>query len=343
MSGKWIKQLAAAGSLLFAFSLGVLGNKFSNLDAWWVLLLCGVTLAVVLAAWVKGRRQVAPVVRFVFYAASVLTVVGVVLSVSSWSPVLQRAGAIVATCCLLVLGLITQGVDQAARRLTVVATFFLGVSCAASAFQTNDGEVRKFLLIFAVVLLGAAWAGLSVDLNGPASTYVLLFLALAAYWVMPLRKDGPWGAAVVLIGCATAGLLSQERRLRLLVGIFGLCGAVLAYTLTRGQPVVLNSALAGMAVAAVGWAFATRRGRDGLALAALVVFAVCVVVAGGFMAWSTTLGLGGAYLAMAVAVLLHGVLVWLPSLPAARARWGYFLNGADDEPAALEGNQPGTP
>ena len=48
------------------------------------------------------------------------------------------------------------------------------------------------------------------------------------------------------------------------------------------------------------------------------------------MAWSTTLGVGGAYLTTAVAVLLNGVLVWLPQLPAARARWDYFLNGPDD-------------
>jgi predicted secreted Zn-dependent protease len=69
-----------------------------------VLLLGAVTLTAALAVSVRRRRQVAPVVLVVFYAASGMSGAGMVLSVLSWSPVLQPAGAIAAASGILVVG-----------------------------------------------------------------------------------------------------------------------------------------------------------------------------------------------------------------------------------------------
>ncbi|AUI60394.1 hypothetical protein [Amycolatopsis sp. BJA-103] len=332
MSGKWTKYLALGASFLSAVCLGVYINKLSDIaDSWWVLLLGTMTLAMILAVWVRRRRQVAPVVRVVFYVASGMSGVGMILSLLLGPLVLQRAGAIAAASGLLVVGLITQGVDLAARRLTSVALLFLGVSCDVAALQSQDRQSQLLLLAFATVLQFAAWKSRSTEPGGMVPALVVL--VLVASFGLPTRPEAPAGAAVVVLACGVAGLTSRhsgDSRLRLLVVIFGFCGAILAYMLVRGQHVVLNTALAGVAVSAVGWAVATRRGRDNLALAALSVFATCTVVVGATIAWSTTLGLGGAYLATAVAVLLNGVLVWLPRLPAVQARWDYFLNGPDD-------------
>ncbi|WP_146108098.1 hypothetical protein V5P93_004891 [Actinokineospora auranticolor] len=301
-----------------------------------MLLLGAITLAVALAVSVRRRGQVAPVVRTVFYAASVMSGAGMILSVLSWPPALQRGGAIAAVSGLLVVGLITRGVDRATRRLTFVATSFLGLSCAASAVWTDDSASRWFLLRFAAVLLFIAWKSRSGGRNW--ATLAVVLLAVVASIGLPMRSDAPVGAAVLVFACGLAGLVARDDRLRPLVTIFGFCGAILAYVLIQGQHATLNGALVGVAVSAVGWSVATRRGRDDLALAALVVFALCTVVVGVTMAWSTTLGLGCAYLATAVAALLNGVLVWLPRLPVARARWKYFLTGPDnggDVPVAV--------
>lgn len=341
LSGIWTKYLASGASFLSAVCFGVYINEFSDIaNSWWVLLLGAVTLAVVLSVAVRRRRQVAPVVRVVFYAASATSGAGMILSVLPAAPVLQRAGTIAAASGLLVVGLITQGVDRAARRLTFVATFFLGVCCDASALQTDDHASRWLLLQFATVLEVAAWKSRS---KGPRGmTPALLLLTVIASIFLPTRPEAPLGVGAVVFACAVAGLLAGDNPLRLLIVIFGFSGAILAHELVQGQPVILNSALAGVAVAAVGWATASRSGRDNLAFAALSIFAVCTVAVGVTMAWSTTLGLGGAYLATAVAVLLNGVLVWLPQLPAAQARWDYFLNGPDDAGGdhAPESRQP---
>lgn len=319
---------------------GVFINKLSDVASyWWVLTMGALALGLQVSIMIRNRPRHAPVVAFTNYVAAGVALAGMIFSTVR-SPAAQRTGAIAAMVGLLILGLVAQGLDQTTRRATILSLLFIGVSTVVSGVQAHDQPSRRFLLYFGLALLAA---GL-VIVRGEPSQRVLahLIIVLTLALQLPSTPLAPPAAPALIIACGAMLYWARGSETTSLVLAFGISAAALAAVFVKTNPLGINLALLVMAAASVLWTFATRRGGAATSALALAMFGVAMGAVGVQMAVLTSLGLCGAYLAMAIAVILHAVLGRASQLPRLRDQLYHFWRGA--EPAATgQSDKPDAP